>query len=159
MFWGVAIQMYESTLVSDSSGFDKFMEGNRNVLPSMEQVGLNRFQGKGGCTNCHNGAEFTDATVSNVLHNGGNVVELLPGGRWHDIGFHNIGVRPTTDDVGLAASDPSGLASLSVAQLASMGQVSGTLVPAGAPVSGSVAPLASLGRGGGTPGAAGAAGA
>jgi len=135
MFWGVAIQMYESTLVSDSSRFDQFMEGNRSALTSLEQLGLNRFEGKGGCINCHNGAEFTDATVSNVLHHGGSVVEQLPGGRWHDVGFHNIGVRPTTDDMGIAASDPSGLASLSVAQLASMGQVSGTAVPAGAPVS------------------------
>jgi cytochrome c peroxidase len=135
MFWGVAIQMYESTLVSDSSRFDQFMEGNRSALTSLEQLGLNRFEGKGGCINCHNGAEFTDATVSNVLHHGGSVVEQLPGGRWHDIGFHNIGVRPTTDDMGIAASDPSGLASLSVAQLASMGEVSGTQVPAGAPVS------------------------
>jgi hypothetical protein len=120
MFWGVAIQMYESTLVSDSSRFDQFMEGNRSALTSLEQLGLNRFEGKGGCINCHNGAEFTDATVSNVLHHGGSVVEQLPGGRWHDIGFHNIGVRPTDDDMGIAASDPSGLASLSVAQLASM---------------------------------------
>jgi cytochrome c peroxidase len=135
MFWGVAIQMYESTLVADSSRFDQYMEGNRSALTSLEQLGLNRFEGKGGCINCHNGAEFTDATVSNVLHHGGSVVEQLPGGRWHDIGFHNIGVRPTDDDLGIAASDPSGLASLSMAQLASMGQVSGTSVPAGAPVS------------------------
>ena len=134
MFWGVAIEMYESTLVSDSSRFDQFMEGNRSALTSLEQLGLNRFEGKGGCINCHNGAEFTDATVSNVTSKG-SVVEQLPGGRWHDIGFHNIGVRPTDDDLGIAASDPSGLASLSVAQLASMGQVSGTSVPAGAPVS------------------------
>jgi cytochrome c peroxidase len=133
MFWGVAIQMYESTLVSDNSRFDQFMEGNRTALSTLEQLGMNRFTGKGGCSNCHNGAEFTDATVSNVQSRG--VVEILPGGRWHDVGFHNIGVRPTTDDMGIAASDPSGLASLSVAQLASMGQVSGTLVPAGAPVS------------------------
>ncbi|HZE81668.1 MAG TPA: cytochrome c peroxidase, partial [Candidatus Polarisedimenticolia bacterium] len=134
MFWGVAIQMYESTLVSDSSRFDQFMEGNRSALSSLEQLGLNRFEGKGGCINCHNGAEFTDATVSSITSKG-SVVEQLPGGRWHDVGFHNIGVRPTTDDMGIAASDPSGLASLSVAQLASMGQVSGTGVPAGAPVS------------------------
>ncbi|HEY2360326.1 MAG TPA: cytochrome c peroxidase [Candidatus Angelobacter sp.] len=133
MFWGVAIQMYESTLVSDSSRFDQFMEGNRGALSALEQRGLDRFQGKGGCTNCHNGGEFTDATVSNVASRG--VVELLPSGRWHDVGFHNIGVRPTDDDMGIAASDPSGLASLSAAQLASMGQLAGTPVPAGAAVS------------------------
>jgi cytochrome c peroxidase len=135
LFWGVAIQMYESTLVSDNSRFDQFMEGNRGSLSALEQMGLDRFQGKGHCSSCHNGAEFTDAAVSNVAAHGGSVVEQLPGGRWHDIGFHNIGVRPTTDDMGLAASDPSGLASLSVAQLAALGQVSGTSVPAGAPVS------------------------
>ncbi|HEV7522069.1 MAG TPA: cytochrome c peroxidase [Candidatus Angelobacter sp.] len=134
LFWGVAIQMYEATLVSDNSRFDQFMEGNRSALSSLEQLGLNRFEGKGGCINCHNGAEFTDATVSSITSRG-SVVEQLPGGRWHDVGFHNIGVRPTTDDTGIAASDPSGLASLSVAQLASLGQVSGTSVPAGAPVS------------------------
>ena len=134
MFWGVAIQMYESTLVADNSRFDQFMEGNRSALTSLELLGMNRFEGKGGCINCHNGAEFTDASVSNVTSKN-SVVEQLPGGRWHDIGFHNIGVRPTDDDLGIAASDPSGLASLSVAQLASMGQVTGTAVPAGAPVS------------------------
>lgn len=135
MFWGVAIQMYESTLVSDNSRFDQFMEGNRQALTSLEQFGMDRFRGKGHCTSCHNGAELTDATVSNVLQHTGAVVERLPGGAWHDLGFHNIGVRPTNDDMGIAASDPSGLASLSVAQLASMGQVSGTPVPAGAAVS------------------------
>jgi cytochrome c peroxidase len=134
LFWGLAIQMYESTLVSDDSRFDQFMSGNRTALTALEQMGLDRFQGKGHCTSCHNGAEFTDAAVSNILaHNG--VVEQLPGGRWHDIGFHNIGVRPTDDDMGIAASDPSGLASLSAAQLASSGLLAGTAVPAGAPVS------------------------
>ena len=135
MFWGVAIQMYESTLVSDNSRFDQFMEGNRQALTGLEQIGMDRFRGKGGCTNCHNGAELTDATVSNVLRHAGQVVEQQLGGTWHDIGFHNIGVRPTTDDMGIAASDPSGLASLSVAQLAAMGQVTGTSVPQGAAVS------------------------
>ncbi len=51
MFWGLAIQMYESTLVSDNSRFDQFMEGNRAALTSLEQLGLDRFHGKGGCTN------------------------------------------------------------------------------------------------------------
>src|SRR6476646_3347140 len=98
LFWGVAIQMYESTLVSDNSRFDQFMDGNRTALTSLEQIGLDRFQGKGHCASCHSGAEMTDASVSNVLQHG-SVVEQLPGGRWHDIGFHNIGVRPTDDDM------------------------------------------------------------
>jgi cytochrome c peroxidase len=133
MFWGVAIQMYESTLVSDDSRFDQFMEGNRNALTSLEQRGLDRFTGKGGCSKCHSGAEFTDMAVSNIQSRG--LVEQLANGAWHDVGFHNIGVRPTTDDMGIAAADPSGLASLSVAAMASQGLISGIGVPAGAPVS------------------------
>ncbi|HEU5412303.1 MAG TPA: cytochrome c peroxidase, partial [Candidatus Angelobacter sp.] len=133
MFWGVAIQMYESTLVSDDSRFDQYMDGNRNALTALEQRGFDRFTGKGGCSKCHSGAEFTDAAVSNVLSRG--VVEQLENGAWHDVGFHNIGVRPSTDDQGIAAGDPSGLASLSVAAMASQGLVSGTAVPAGAAVS------------------------
>jgi cytochrome c peroxidase len=132
MFWGVAIQLYEATLVSNNSRFDQFMEGNPNALSSLEQRGLDRFTGKGSCTTCHSGAELTDAAVSNIA---GGVVEILPGGTWHDVGFHNLGVRPTNDDLGVGAPDPSGLASLSVAQLASQGLLSGTKVPPGAAVS------------------------
>ncbi|MGE5324171.1 MAG: cytochrome-c peroxidase [Actinomycetota bacterium] len=133
MFWGVAIQMYESTLVSDDSRFDQFMDGNRNALTALEQRGLDRFTGKGDCTNCHNGPEFTDAAWSNVASRG--EVEQMANGAWHDVGFHNIGVRPATDDLGVGAADPAGPVSLSVAELASQGLVSGTPVPAGAAVS------------------------
>ena len=133
MFWGVAIQMYESTLVSDDSRFDQFMEGNRTALTALEQRGFDRFTGKGGCSKCHSGAEFTDAAWANVASRG--VVEQLENGSWHDVGFHNIGVRPTTDDLGVGAGDPSGLPSLSVASMASQGLVSGTAVPPGAAVS------------------------
>ena len=134
MFWGVAVQMYEATLVSDNSRFDQYMAGNSGALNSLEQRGLNRFTGKGHCTTCHNGAELTDATVSNVAAHG-SVVERMISGAWHDVGFHNIGVRPTLDDLGLGTPDPSGLPSLSVAEMASQGQVAGTPVPAGAAVS------------------------
>src|SRR4029077_18374634 len=76
LFWGLAIQMYESTLVSDDSRFDQFMSSNRTALTALEQMGLDPFQGKGHCPSCHNGAELTDAAVSNILaHNG--VVEQL----------------------------------------------------------------------------------
>jgi hypothetical protein len=132
MFWGVAIQLYEATLVSDNSRFDQFMDGNHSALTSLEQQGMSAFSGKGNCTRCHSGAELSDAVVSNIV---GGTVERLPGGAWHDIGFHNIGARPTNDDLGLGAPDPSGLASLSVAKLAASGQLTGTKVPAGSAVS------------------------
>ncbi len=67
MFWGVAIQLYEATLVSDNSRFDQFMEGNHSALTSLEQQGMGAFSGKGNCTRCHSGAELSDAVVSNIV--------------------------------------------------------------------------------------------
>jgi cytochrome c peroxidase len=133
MFWGVAIQMYESTLVADNSRFDQYMDGDRTALTALEQRGLDRFNGKGNCSHCHSGAELTDASVSNILSHG--VVEQLANGAWHDVGFHNIGVRPGTDDQGIAAADPSGLPSLSMAAMASQGVVTDQPMSAGAAVS------------------------
>jgi cytochrome c peroxidase len=58
-------------------------------------------------SNCHKSAELTDASVRriNLAANGpvrnrdGNVI---------DKGFNNIGLRPTTDDLGVGASDEFG---------------------------------------------------
>ena len=47
MFWGVAIQMYESTLVSDNSRFDQFMEGNRTALTSLGAARPESLHGQG----------------------------------------------------------------------------------------------------------------
>src|SRR2546430_17132534 len=35
MFWGLAIQAYEATLVSDDTPFDRFMAGNRSAMSSL----------------------------------------------------------------------------------------------------------------------------
>jgi cytochrome c peroxidase len=96
MFWGIAIQMYEATLVSDDSRFDRFMDGDRTALTSLEQQGLNIFQGKGGCTNCHMGPEFTDAAVANQSFAKTGVGAPVKG-------WHMIGVRPVADDAIIGA--------------------------------------------------------
>jgi len=109
LFFGLAIQLYESTLISDDSPFDQFMEGNSNALTVQQKKGKDLFEGKAGCTNCHVGAEFTGASVNHVqdervdhltVGNGGEAV--------YDNGFNNIGVRPTLEDLGLGAKDPFG---------------------------------------------------
>ena len=46
LFWGLAIQEYESSLVSDDSPFDR----GQAALSKQEQDGLNVFNGKGNCT-------------------------------------------------------------------------------------------------------------
>jgi cytochrome c peroxidase len=101
MFWGLAIQAYESTLVSDQAPIDKFLAGDTTALSADAQAGLSIFSGKGSCETCHEGPAFTDATVSEIARKG-----LSDGAS--DTGFHNVGVRPTATDPGIAGSDPFG---------------------------------------------------
>lgn len=120
LFFGLAIQAYESTLVADDTPFDRFREGQASALTAQQQRGLDLFrsQSRGRCINCHGGAELTDASVSKVSVNpirrrDFNII---------DRGFNNIGVRPTLDDLGLGAKDASPLGlPLSNARLASNG--------------------------------------
>jgi cytochrome c peroxidase len=103
-YWGQAIQAYERTLVSDRTPLDSFMAGSQSALTSSQQQGLSIFQsGKGSCTTCHAGAELTDASVSFYARNG---AINRDGG---DQGFHNDGVRPTSEDLGRANTGPNGV--------------------------------------------------
>ena len=117
MFWGYAILMYGSTLVSDDAPFDQFAEGHTNALTAQQQFGLKLFMNSstGNCITCHSGPEFSSATFSarldsTTLKEGMIRRMVMADGRTgvYDGGFYNIGVRPTSDDVGLGASDPFG---------------------------------------------------
>jgi cytochrome c peroxidase len=105
--WGQAVQAYESTLIPDQTPLDRFLAGNSSALTSNQQRGLDRFTGKGNCTKCHAGPELSDATVSFTQAQG---LINEDGG---DQGFHNLGVRPTAEDLGRAGTGPNG-ASFSV---------------------------------------------
>jgi len=88
LFFGLAVDLYESTLVSDQTPFDKFAAGNTAALTQQQQDGLLIFEGDGRCSHCHNGPALTEAT------------ENSSGGFK---GFANIGVRPTAEDLGAGA--------------------------------------------------------
>ena len=121
LFFGLAIQMYESTLISNDSPFDKFMEGNSKALTVQQKQGKDLFEGKAGCINCHVGAEFTGASVNHVQDERVDHLTLAKGGEAvYDNGFNNIGVRPTWEDLGVGAKDPFGHP-LSESQLAQQG--------------------------------------
>ena len=83
LFFGLAIQMYESTLVSDESPFDRFAEGYDTALTAQQKRGLEVFKDKAKCASCHNGPEFSAATVSKLdkidLPLPGDPVIKLPG--------------------------------------------------------------------------------
>ncbi len=109
LYFGLAVQMYESTLVANDSPVDKYFDGNTNALNAQQKRGMDLFSSKAKCISCHSGAETTNASVRNVkneplermiMGNGGVAV--------YDNGFYNIGVRPTTDDIGVGGKDPFG---------------------------------------------------
>ena len=102
--WGQAIQAYEATLIPDQTPMDKYLSGNRSALTTSQVDGMGVFNGKGNCNKCHAGAEMSDATVSFAASRG--LVNEDNG----DQGFHNIGVRPTAEDLGRAATGPQGVA-------------------------------------------------
>lgn len=93
LIWGEAVQAYEATLVPDQTPFDRFLDGDLSALTLRQMKGLVQFAGKGRCINCHLGPMLSDATVSAFADRG----PLNRDGG--DIGFHNIGVRPTEEDL------------------------------------------------------------
>lgn len=105
IFWGLAIQAYESTLVSDNTRLDQFLEGNQQALSALEQQGLQVFRRGGSqCTQCHQGAEFTVASFTNSANTAGTNTDP------DDIGFFRTGVSPLAEDPGLGGNDSFGLA-------------------------------------------------
>jgi cytochrome c peroxidase len=118
LYWGLAVMMYEQTLISDEAPFDKFVgspgvPADPKALSLQELRGLVLFRGKGQCVSCHKGAEFTGAATA-LQRDGaeGVLVEsmFLPSGGLavYDNGFYNIGVRPTVEDRGVGGFDPFG---------------------------------------------------
>jgi cytochrome c peroxidase len=87
-----------------------------NAITPQQKFGLNVFMGidGGNCADCHSGSELPGATVSARMDplSFDGVLErmIMSDGRQavYDGGFYNIGVRRTSDDIGLGANDPFG---------------------------------------------------
>lgn len=120
LFWGLAIQLYEATLVTNQTPFDAFAKrpdgsgGDDSAMTEDQKEGLEVFLSEEGrCVFCHSGPEFTGASVAerkiviNALgqpvRNGGEPTERMFMGDGlpavYDGGFYNIGVRPTAEDL------------------------------------------------------------
>lgn len=137
MFFGIAIMLYEATLVSDQAPYDAFVRANPALqnatvedvedenegLPlanatvnfvagfgQRELLGLDVFMNKGQCIACHNGPEFTSATVRQRGGPNGELIELMgaEGNLPYDGGFYNIGARPSSEDLGIGGNNPAG---------------------------------------------------
>jgi len=81
LFFGLSIALYEATLVSDRTPFDKWMETGRFNRGFREQ-------------------ELEQAVIG--------ARSLTEGAGLFDLGFHNTSVTPTTDDIGRGAQDSTG---------------------------------------------------
>jgi cytochrome c peroxidase len=116
MFWGLAIDAYERTLISNQTRFDQ------NKLSEAERRGLDVFLSQGPdaanptasaggkCVNCHTGPLFSGAAVP-PRQPEERVERMIMGDNgvaFYDGGFYNIGVAPTQNDLGVGATDPWG---------------------------------------------------
>lgn len=111
LFFGLAVQLYENTLVSDNSRFDQRQRGEI-VFTAREEEGLEIFLTDGECINCHIGPLFTGATVGQRMEEDEAVIErmaMAQGVALYDGGFYNIGVRPTAEDIGRGGTFPADL--------------------------------------------------
>jgi cytochrome c peroxidase len=109
LFFGLAVQLYEATLVADDTPLDRYLAGNSSALTSAQQRGKELFEGQGKCINCHGGAEMTNASVRNVRNQ--RLERMVMGNNAfavYDNGFYNISVRPTAEDIGIGGKDPFG---------------------------------------------------
>ena len=101
LFFGLAVQAYESTLVSDDTPVDRFLAGDTAALTASQQQGLNEFTSGGSqCTQCHQGAELSAAGVTTASR--GNALDPRA------LGFFRTGVSAVEDDPGTAGVDAFG---------------------------------------------------
>jgi cytochrome c peroxidase len=138
MFWGIAIMLYEATLISDQSEFDSLVaSGDLNIGPggigctttskvdpllakgcrifhgtTIPIGGGNFLGGKGGnCLFCHANPTFSENQVS-AGQSFSPFLNPVPDVEGtldiRDLGFHNIGVKPYTMDLALGGTDPYG---------------------------------------------------
>jgi cytochrome c peroxidase len=109
LFFGLSIQLYLETLVSDQTPFDQYLGGRKNALTPQQEAGLRLFFGKAGCARCHVGTELTEASYSQCLGERIDALTSLSGrDAKYDKGFVNTGVRTAAEDRGIGGSDPFG---------------------------------------------------
>jgi cytochrome c peroxidase len=119
LYFGLSVQLYEMTLISDDAPIDRYFAGNTNALTPKELRGMEVFTGDTACAGCHSGAELTDnsqrilfGAVVDGVQQPGELVERMFNGACevvaYDQGTYNLGVRKTEEDLGRGNNDPFG---------------------------------------------------
>jgi cytochrome c peroxidase len=106
LFFGLAVQLYEATLVADQTPYDKFMLGDATAITESAVRGVDVFrsQTRGRCINCHEGPALTGAAANRVIASPIRIRDEQA----IDRGFNNISVTSIQDDIGLGGLDPFG---------------------------------------------------
>jgi cytochrome c peroxidase len=112
LYFGLAVQLYEATLVSDDTPFDRFLKTGEALSDAAERgrkIFFNVNQEpdpQGGCRFCHSGPLLSEAAVQTVTASG---LVRDSNNQLSDRGTRNIGVTPTNQDVGTGGDDPFGV--------------------------------------------------
>ncbi len=61
-----AIATFERTIVSGNSPYDRYLAGDKTALTKQQQDGLDFFNKKGECAECHRGPNFSDEKYANL---------------------------------------------------------------------------------------------
>lgn len=107
LYFGLALQLYMETLVSDDSHFDRWKRG-LEIPTAAESHGESLFNSS-KCNTCHKGPAMTNAVIYQTDE---NVIEgmFMRNNRYavYDRGFYNLGLVPTDYDIGGGDKDPFG---------------------------------------------------
>jgi cytochrome c peroxidase len=80
-----AIAAFERTLIVNDTPLDLYLAGDKDALSDEQVAGMELFNGKAGCIQCHNGAQATDEKYYNI--------GVPPAERWEDDGLAQVTFR------------------------------------------------------------------
>jgi len=61
-----ALATFERTIVSGNSPYDRYLAGDKSALTKQQKDGLDFFNKKGDCAECHSGPNFTNEKFANL---------------------------------------------------------------------------------------------
>lgn len=82
--WG-AIAAFERTLVQRDTPLDKYLQGDKSALSEQQVRGMDLYNSKAGCIQCHNGELASDDDYHNV--------GIPPSKRWEEDGLAQVTFR------------------------------------------------------------------
>jgi cytochrome c peroxidase len=104
LFFGLAILMYESTLIPDQTRYDTFAAGDEFALTEEEKRGLGIFTGKGQCVQCHGTPMFAGAITQEILihsdpNEGEGILERMAMDHSLAVGGLTLSTAPEADEL------------------------------------------------------------